>query len=196
MRASLLALVIASAAATAVAAAVAAAVAFAETGSSSSDRDERARAAFADVHRVLTSPRCRNCHPTSDTPLQRDDGVPHAQNVSRLSEKNGLRCTTCHRHDNAPVEGGPPGVEGWRMPPADTPMVFAGRTPAELCAQLKDTEATRGRDLAALLSHVRDDHLVHWAWNPGPGRTKPPLTHEQFVDRFAAWIDHGAACPE
>jgi len=159
------------------------------------DRSQVAAAAFIDVAKVLLSPRCRNCHPTDDVPLQRDEGVPHAQNVSRRSEKNGLRCTACHRHENSPVPGGPPGVKGWRMPPAATPMVFVGRTPHQLCEQLKDKKATGDRDLEAIFHHLAEDELVLWGWRAGPGRKPPPVPHDVFVARVRAWIDNGAACP-
>jgi hypothetical protein len=156
---------------------------------------DRSRAAFGEVYRVLLSPRCRNCHPDGDAPLQRDEGVTHAQNITRRSAASGLPCTACHRDRNAPMRGGPPGVPGWDLPPAETPMIFEGRSPRQLCEQLKDASATGGRDLEALFEHIATDHLVLWGWHPGPGRTTPPLSHEDFVTAFRAWIDGGAACP-
>jgi len=44
---------------------------------------EASRAAFMQVYRVLTSPRCQNCHPAGDAPLQGDDSHVHTQNVKR-----------------------------------------------------------------------------------------------------------------
>jgi hypothetical protein len=35
-----------------------------------SDSGERSRAIFAEAAKVLTHPRCMNCHPASDRPLQ------------------------------------------------------------------------------------------------------------------------------
>jgi hypothetical protein len=46
-----------------------------------------------------------------------------------------------------------------------------------------------------LISHM-DTSLVRWAWNPGPGRTVPPLSHDEFVSRLKEWIATGATCPE
>ena len=46
--------------------------------------------AFATVARVLQSPRCQNCHPAGDRPLQGDRGRPHRMNISRTSVAAGL----------------------------------------------------------------------------------------------------------
>jgi hypothetical protein len=152
--------------------------------------------AFGEVARVLQSPRCRNCHPAGDAPLHGDDHpIPHTMNVSRRSADAGLPCTACHRATNGARLGMPPGVPGWHMPPADVPMVFEGRTPHALCLQLKDPAQTGGRDLAALREHMAKDPLVHWAWDPGPGRSKPPLTHAALIQSLDAWIAAGAPCP-
>jgi hypothetical protein len=159
------------------------------------DRDDRARAAFLEVYQVLMSPRCMNCHPSGDRPLQTDRSTPHAQNISRRSEKNGVPCSTCHREKNGARPGQPPGAPHWHLPPAETPMIFEGRTPAQLCAQLKDPRQTGDRDLGELVEHVDKDALVLWGWSPGPGRTLPPLPHDRFVSAMRTWVDAGAACP-
>ena len=150
---------------------------------------------FMTVYNVLESPRCKNCHPAGDAPLQYDDSRPHGQNITRRSEKNGVTCATCHRDKNNPRANQPPGAPNWHLPPSDTPMIFEGRTPAQLCAQLKDPAQTRGRDLAALLEHVAKDPLVGWGWDPGPGRKPVPIPRADFVAAFKAWIDAGAPCP-
>ena len=150
---------------------------------------------FEDVARVLLSPRCRNCHPAGERPLQRDQGVPHAMNISRRSSESGLPCTACHRDKNATFAGGAPGVPGWRMPTADTPMVFEGRSVPALCEQLRDPERNGGRDLDDLVEHVGHDALVVWAWTPGEGRTPPPVPFDEFVARFTRWAQAGGPCP-
>jgi hypothetical protein len=73
-------------------------------------------------------------------------------------------------------------------------------TGAELCAQLKDPARNDGRDLGALLDHMKHEPLVLWAWDPGTRpngepRTTPPLSHEDLVTTFEAWIDAGAPYP-
>lgn len=153
-------------------------------------------AAFEVVHRALTSPRCRNCHPRGERPLQFDDGLPHAQNISRRTVANGMPCQTCHRDRNGELPGQPPGAPHWGLPAAATPMVFEGKTPRELCLQLKDPKATGGRDVAALIEHVEKDPLVRWGWAPGPGRTPVPVPHDQLVAAMRTWAARGAPCPE
>ncbi|WP_394843148.1 hypothetical protein LZC95_39620 [Pendulispora brunnea] len=163
-------------------------------------RPERAVAAeplaeYDVLYRVLLSPRCRNCHPAGDAPLQTDEGIPHAQNITRRSEHNGLSCSTCHRSSNGRLPHTPPGAPHWDLPPAATPMVFQGRTPRQLCEQLKDPVQTNGKDLAALVEHIATDPLVAWGWSPGPGRTLPPVSHERTTEAIRSWVAGGAPCP-
>lgn len=157
-----------------------------------------AQRAFVDVARVLQSPRCRNCHPAGDAPLQTDAGRPHAMNISRSSVLAGLPCSTCHQERNSEaigLAGGPPGAPHWGLPPAETPMVFEGLTVRALCEQLKDPARNGKRSLAALHDHVAHDALVLWGWAPGGKRTVPPLSHEKFVAAFATWVAGNGACP-
>lgn len=164
-----------------------------ESVESAASADPAAVQAFLDVVRVLQSPRCVNCHPDGDVPLQRDEGVPHGMMISRRSPEVGLPCSTCHREVGLDLPGLPPANPHWQLPPRN--QVFEGRTPAELCAQLKDPEQTGGRDLDALLHHVSEDSLVLWGWSPGGGRTTPPLPHAAFVARMRTWMEGGAPCP-
>src|SRR5258706_10442839 len=109
-------------------------------------------AAFDTMRGVFQHPRCQNCHPSGDAPLQGDNGQVHNQNVLRGPDGAGvagLLCTTCHGAANPPASYGvhiPPGTtKPWRMPGAAMPMVFVGQTPAALCAQLKDHARNGGR---------------------------------------------------
>ncbi|MEO1268026.1 MAG: hypothetical protein AAFX99_08010 [Myxococcota bacterium] len=157
------------------------------------------RKAFLEVARVLQSPRCMNCHPNGDRPLQTDASIPHAMNISRRSVAAGLPCATCHRTENSEavgVVGGPPGAPNWHLPPEDMPMVFQGLTPAQLCAQLKDPQTNGHKTLDELLEHVSHDPLVLWGWNPGGNRTQPPLAHAAFVAQFTRWVNSEGACPQ
>lgn len=155
-------------------------------------------AAFIEVARVLKSPRCMNCHPVGDAPLQTDESRPHAMNITRASVEAGLDCTTCHQEKNSDVlgvTGGPPGAPHWGLPPKETPMVFQGMSASALCKQLKDPAQNGEKTLAQLMEHVAKDPLVLWGWSPGAGRTKPPLTHEAFAAQFKIWVDSQGACP-
>lgn len=157
--------------------------------------EDPAVASFLQIAKVLQSPRCVNCHPTGDYPLQGDDARPHRMKVSRRSEDAGLPCTTCHQRQNAPFLHGPPGVPGWKLPPRDMPMVFQGKTPRELCEQLKDPAQNGHKKLSDLEEHFGHDPIVLWGWNPGPGRKKPPISHEELVGHTKRWLDAGAPCP-
>jgi mono/diheme cytochrome c family protein len=163
------------------------------------DKDEdEGRAAFLSAYKVFIHPRCVNCHPTGDSPLQGEDSRPHAQNVRRGADGKGkyaLRCANCHQAANLPGENMPPGNPNWHLPPADTPMVFQGRTPAALARQLKDPKQNGGKTLEQLLDHVEKDKLVTGCWEPGEGRTKPPLSHAEFVKRMREWVAKGAPEP-
>jgi hypothetical protein len=53
-----------------------------------------------------------------------------------------------------------------------------------------------GKTLEQLVEHVTQDKLVRWGWEPGDGRTKPPLSHEEFAQKFHEWVEKGAASPE
>jgi len=155
--------------------------------------------AFLEIHKVFTSPRCQNCHPAGDAPLQGDDSHVHLQNVKRGKDGHGvsaMRCETCHQTTNLAGDHMPPGNPKWSLPSPEHKMVFVGRTPAELCRQLKDRKQTGGRSLQQLLEHVANDELVGWGWNPGDGRALPPLSRPDTVAQMKIWIDGGAACPQ
>jgi hypothetical protein len=143
-------------------------------------------------------PRCLNCHPSGDVPLQGDDSHPHAQNIKRGPEGKGLyalKCANCHQYSNLPGLNMPPGNPNWHMLPPTMKMVFQGKTPGELARQLKDPTQNGGKTLEQLLHHVTEDKLVLGGWAPGDGRTKPPISHAEFALKMREWIEKGAAIP-
>ena len=77
-----------------------------------------------------------------------------------------------------------------------TPMVFQGRTAAQLCRQLKDPGQNGGLSLEQLVHHVESDPLVLWGFDPGEGRSRPPLGHAEFVQKIIEWVNKGGACPQ
>src|SRR5713226_444525 len=157
------------------------------------------REAFLLVYKVFTSPRCQNCHPAGDSPLRGGGSHVHLQNVKRGKDGlgvYGMRCNTCHQTSNVSGEHMPPGNPKWSLPAPEHKMIIVGRSPAELCRQLKDPKQTGGRPLQQLLEHVSSDDLVGWAWDPGAGRTPPPLSRAETVAQMKNWIAGGAACPQ
>jgi hypothetical protein len=172
-----------------------------------------AQAAFAEAYKVFMHPRCVNCHPAGDAPLRGEDSQPHSGlRLRRGVDGRGvltLKCTNCHQSNNQQGLHMPPGAPNvlsdgsldlttprWRLPSAKTPMIFQGRTAAELCRQLKSPQENGGLSAERLIHHVSNDPLVLWGWNPGEGRTTPPLTHDQFVASVREWLDNGGACPK
>jgi hypothetical protein len=161
--------------------------------------DAAARAAFEAAAPVFFHPRCMNCHPGGDEPLQGDDSRVHAQNVKRGTDGRGrvaMRCSTCHQSANLPGENMPPGNPNWHLPPAKTKMIFQGLTAGQLCRQFKDSKQNGGKTLTEIIEHVSSDSLVLWGWNPGDGRTLPPLSHADFAAKMREWENKGAACPD
>lgn len=150
---------------------------------------------FTPIQQVLQHPRCMNCHPAGDAPLQTDLSRPHKQNIKRVFSQLGGSCQTCHQDTTMPGDNMPPGAPHWSMPPAATPMTFQGKSPTQLCLDVKDLSKNGNRSLSDLRHHVEHDPLVVWAFNPGQGRTSPPLTHAAFLAAVDAWIAQGAPCP-
>lgn len=154
--------------------------------------------AFMEVYKVLMSPRCMNCHPAGDVPLQGDDSHEHSMLPKRGEDGKGLyamKCMNCHQPANSAGLNTPPGNPNWHLPPAHMKMVFEGRTPHQLATQLVDPEQNGHKNREQLLEHAHDD-LVKWGWEPGGDRTLPPLSHEEFVEAWTTWIERGAYAPQ
>lgn len=154
--------------------------------------------AFLKVYAVLMSPRCMNCHPSGDIPLQGEDSHLHLQGVKRGYDGKGmyaLKCANCHQSHNLPGLHMPPGNPKWALPPANMRMVFQGRTPHQLSAQLLDKKRNGRKSIKALIDHITSDTLVLAGWHPAQGLAKPPLSHREFVSAFNEWINKGAVSP-
>jgi hypothetical protein len=154
--------------------------------------------AFEKVYAVLMSPRCMNCHPAGDVPLQGDDSHLHAMLPKRGTDGKGvyaMKCMNCHQPTNTPGLHTPPGNPNWHLPPADMKMVFEGRSPYELAKQLVDPEQNGHKDIKKLIEHA-DDDLVLAGWNMGEGRTLPPLSHAEFKKAWITWLKTGAYAPK
>ncbi|MGB3775745.1 MAG: hypothetical protein WA951_10855 [Leeuwenhoekiella sp.] len=165
---------------------------------SQKDQDSlKSKEAFKKVYSVLMHPRCMNCHPKGDVPLQGDDS--HIHNMLPQRGKDGMgitamKCTNCHGAEGVPGEHTPPGNPHWKLPPADMKMVFQGKNAHELALQLVNPDKNGHKDMEALREHA-EDTLVKSGWNMGGDRELPPLSYEEFKEVWYTWIDNGAYAP-
>jgi hypothetical protein len=160
------------------------------------DRAQRSRAIFAEIGKVLTHPRCMNCHPAGDQPLQGADHRIHFPPARRAGL--GDSCAACHINRNVTLRVAAsfqsiPGHPRWELAPLS--MAWEGKSLGDICRQIKDKDRNGGRDLALLHEHIAKDDLVAWGWNPGAGREPAPGNQEIAEQLTKAWIDSGAECP-
>jgi hypothetical protein len=166
-----------------------------ESFASIADTAARSAAIFTELGKVLTHPRCVNCHPAGDRPRQGDMARLHQPPVERGADGHGLpamRCSICHQQANFDAAG-VPGNPIWQLAPRE--MAWEGKTLAEICAQIKDPARNGNRSVDALIEHIGEDHLVGWAWAPGYGRQPAPGTQKQAGALVEAWVKTGAECP-
>ena len=153
--------------------------------------------AFMDVYQVLMSPRCMNCHPSGDTPLQGDDSHIHSMLPRRGKDGKGvyaMKCSNCHQPTNLEGLNKPPGHPDWHLPPSNMKMVFEGKTPNQLAKQLVNPKTNGNKTLRQLIEHA-DDGLVMVGWDMGEGRAAPPMSHAEFKKAWITWIENGAYAP-
>jgi hypothetical protein len=160
------------------------------------DRAQRSRAIFAEIGKVLTHPRCMNCHPVGDQPLQGADQRNHFPPARRAGP--GDSCAACHTDRNVTLHvtasfQSIPGHPRWALAPLS--MAWEGKSLGDICRQIKDEDRNGGRDLALLQEHIAKDDLVAWGWNPGAGREPAPGSQDLAGRLVQAWIDSGAECP-
>lgn len=164
------------------------------------DAKARSVALFEEAGKVIGHPRCVNCHPVTDRPLQGNNGHPHQPAIFATESGMGspnMPCTACHGQTNFTLVGtrvgSMPGNPKWQLAPRG--MAWQGKRLGEICQQIKDPARNGGKTLAALHEHMAHDELVGWGWNPGAGRDPAPGTQAIFGNLIKAWIDTGAECP-
>jgi len=156
--------------------------------------------AFDSILTVLRHPRCINCHPSGDRPMQGMEQQPHYFNVQRGPDGHGaaaMKCGTCHQRSNNPYSG-VPGAPHWHLAPRS--MGWVGLSDHELGAQLLDPERNGGITVAELQEHMLRDSLVLWGWAPGLGRDGnqrelPPLDLAAWRSAVRTWVDSGTPIP-
>lgn len=161
--------------------------------------------AWQQMEKVLTHPRCLNCHSAGESPRQADDRHVHQFRVLNGHQgigNPGALCIGCHQGNNQTASG-VPGAANWQHAPASMTwesspgIAMAGK---QLCHTLRDPAKNGGRDLPALVQHLRSEPLVIWAWSPGSNakgeaRSTPPISHEEFVNFATLWANTGGKCP-
>jgi len=159
-------------------------------------REQESKQAFLEAYKVFMHPRCMNCHPSGDVPLQGDDSHLHAQGVKRGKDGKGLyalKCKNCHQDADLVGDNLPPGNPNWHLPPANRKMVFEGKSPRQLAMGFKDAKFTGFTTMDKFLHHVEHDDLVKHSFTYGE---KPPLSHEEFAAKVREWVEKGAALPD
>jgi hypothetical protein len=158
-------------------------------------------ALFARIATVLQSPRCLNCHTSTNFPRQGDDRHAHIFFVERGPDNRGLpwaRCTSCHGEANNDATG-IPGRPDWHMAPLS--MGWEGLSPAALCHRLLNKADNGNRTPEQVLDHiVNDQQFVAWAWSPGRNlagveRSIPPMPRAEFDHLVEVWVHAGSVCP-
>jgi hypothetical protein len=166
------------------------------------DRTERAVAMFEEAGKVIQHPRCVNCHPAGDSPLQGMTMQQHQPPVVR-GDSNigapGMMCGTCHGAANVEVVGQAetlksiPGHPLWHLAPIE--MAWEGKSLGFICEQIKDPARNGGKTLEEIVEHMAHDSLVGWGWAPGEGREPVPGAQDVFGELIRRWPADGAACP-
>lgn len=164
-------------------------------------RQQRSEQLFADMYRVLSHPRCVNCHPKGDSPRQGLDAHVHSPPVARGAQDKGvagLQCAACHRTANYRASG-VPGAPNWHLAPAS--MAWEQLSPGELCRSMLDKSRNGNKDVKQIVHHLTRDELVAWGWSPGvdadgKAREPVPIARAEFNRIVTAWADAGARCPQ
>ncbi len=157
---------------------------------------------WSKIYDVVSHPRCANCHVGPDNvPMWSGSSYgskarPHGMNVNAGVSRIGneyIVCSTCHALHNSQLPHGPPGAHIWLLPPST--MQWFGKSNAEICAQIKDPARNGERTIAEIAEHIAHEELVHWGWDPGPGREPAPYSAAELVEFVKQWDAAGAPCP-
>src|SRR5438552_1149176 len=108
------------------------------------DTATRSRALFSEAAKVITHPRCMNCHPAGNSPTQGNDQRVHQPPAPRGevgAGVPGLLCSACHTSRNVDLYAGRatsyqsiPGHPRWGLAPIE--MAWQGKSIGDICRQL------------------------------------------------------------
>lgn len=167
--------------------------------------ETEALAQWNKVFEVFSHPRCANCHvPEDNRPrwsgpsygLNDGEWKYHGMNINGDESRigiNSIPCSACHATSNSELPHGPPGAPVWLLAPVE--MNWWEKSSAEICEQIKDPARNGGRTLQEVADHINHDALVHWGWDPGPGREPAPYSIKEIVAALESWAASGAPCP-
>src|SRR3954453_21018295 len=148
-------------------------LASADSFSSIGDPAARSAAIFTELGKVLTHPRCLNCHPAGDRPRQGDMSRLHQPPVERGADGLGLpalRCPICHQSANFDPAG-MPGNPIWHLAPRE--MAWEGKTLGEICTQIKDPARNGNRSADALIENRGEHAQADSSRSAPPARRQP-----------------------
>ncbi|MBD3584392.1 Isoquinoline 1-oxidoreductase subunit [Salinimonas sp. HHU 13199] len=166
------------------------------------NEEKRSAAMFEELGKVIQHPRCMNCHPAGNQPLQGMDMTVHEPPVERGPANfgtPGMECNTCHQSENVTLAAqakdikSVPGNPKWHLAPIE--MAWVGKSLTQICEQIKDKERNGNKTMEEMIHHMAKDDLVGWGWKPGEGREPAPGTQKSFGELFEAWVHSGAHCP-
>ena len=114
------------------------------------DLAQRSRAIFTEIGKLLTHPRCMNCHPAGDQPLQTAEHKPHWPPVP----PDG--CAACHTEANVTLHAAVayqsiPGHPRWQLAPHS--MAWQGKSLGEICEAQGQGPQRRSRPGAPAGAH-------------------------------------------
>src|SRR5690349_1624820 len=139
----------------------------------------QSRALFSEAAKVLTSPRCMNCHPNGDHPSQGNDRHVHQPPVTR-----GVgTCQTCHTGHNFTLHEKAshrsiPGHPRWDLAPIE--MAWQGKTVGTFAVSSKTRSAMA---VATWPSCRNTPQAMMWLLGAG-SRSKAeirPREHKNFL---------------
>src|SRR5258705_12136692 len=143
------------------------------------DPKARSVALFAEAAKVITSPRCMNCHPATRQATQGDDLHPHVPLMygGRYGVGlPGLPCRACHGPSNvttlAESIASIPGNPAWGLAPAS--MAWQGKSLPKTCLQIQDPGRNGGRARAKLREHMVKGLAIPCALRAGDRTTRAP----------------------
>jgi len=168
---------------------------------------EQALDSWSRIYKVVSHPRCSNCHVGADNkPMWSGPSYgkarPHGMNVNAGESRIGVEtilCSTCHttksedwEKANLVPHSAPRVAMDWRLAPVEAE--WFGKSSTEICNQLRDPKLNGDRSFMDIAEHLNHDLILHWAWSPGGGREPAPYSLQEHVDDILIWGVGGQPC--